>query len=421
MALRPLTEADLGMILEWRNAPEVRRHMYSKHEITMEEHREWFRRMQGDRESRWFVYANEGRAEGVVYFTQYRPDSGTSFWGFYTAPGTPAGTGTRLGLDALSEAFGPLRLHKLNSEVLATNERSIRFHEKLGFQLEGRFRDFHHDGERYVDVVRVGILSSEWEERRKSIERTVAEMAQDSTRAAPGNGGDAMRCVFASCKPWHREFFDHLRREGGVQWAWASDPEGLLEAVQSLRPRYVFFLHWNWRVPSEVWSQYECVCFHMTDVPYGRGGSPLQNLISAGHTKTRLSALRMVEAMDAGPVYAKRPLTLSGRAEEIYLRAGELSVELIRWIVANEPEPAPQHGEPTLFKRRKPEQSALPSQGLLRELYDHIRMLDAPTYPHAFLDHGEFRIEFSHATLGEDELGAKVTVRERRNTQENIP
>ncbi len=25
--------------------------------------------------------------------------------------------------------------------------------------------------------------------------------------------------------------------------------------------------------------KFECVCFHMTDVPYGRGGSPLQNLI----------------------------------------------------------------------------------------------------------------------------------------------
>jgi len=37
----------------------------------------------------------------------------------------------------------------------------------------------------------------------------------------------------------------------------------------------------------------------MTDVPYGRGGSPLQNLIVRGHTETKLTALRCVRDLDA--------------------------------------------------------------------------------------------------------------------------
>ncbi len=153
----------------------------------------------------------------------------------------------------------------------------------------------------------------------------------------------------------------------------------------------------------------------MTDVPYGRGGSPLQNLIVRGHKDTKLTALRMVREMDAGPVYVKRDLSLKGTAAEIYQRAGELSFEIIQWIVGNQPEPEPQSGEQVVFKRRKPEQSILPGTGGLEGLYDHIRMLDAPTYPLAFIDHGEFVIEFCDAHFEGQELNASVKIRKKQN------
>ena len=148
----------------------------------------------------------------------------------------------------------------------------------------------------------------------------------------------------------------------------------------------------------------------MTDVPYGRGGSPLQNLIVAGNKDTKLTALRMVEEMDAGPIYTKRSLSLSGRAESIYKRAGELSFDIIRWIVENAPTPLPQQGEIVSFKRRNPAQSKVPDDGALQIIYDHIRMLDAPTYPLAFIEHGGFRFEFANATLDGDEITAEVKI-----------
>ncbi|WP_417547462.1 hypothetical protein [Marinobacter segnicrescens] len=185
----------------------------------------------------------------------------------------------------------------------------------------------------------------------------------------------------------------------------------MLEANPDVR--YIFFLHWSWLVPETVWKNYECVCFHMTDVPYGRGGSPLQNLIVRGHEETMLTALRMVEEMDAGPVYAKSRLLLEGTAHEIYLRAGELSFELIDWMIKHEPQPEPQKGEAVVFRRRTPEQSLLPAFGTVTDLYDHIRMLDAPTYPKAYLEHGDFILEFSDAGASEEELIATVKIRKK--------
>lgn len=225
--------------------------------------------------------------------------------------------------------------------------------------------------------------------------------------------------IVASCKGWHKPGFDALAAPSPETWHWVSTPEELLDRLnQAPGCRYIFFLHWNWHVPQGIWAQHECVCFHMTDVPYGRGGSPLQNLIVAGHKSTKLSALRMVDEMDAGPVYAKKDMSLDGRAEEIYIRAGKLSFEIIRWIIENEPVPEPQQGEVVHFKRRKPEQSELPTDGRLDALYDHIRMLDAPSYPPAFIERGNFRIEFSGAQLKGEELVAQVVIRKRQIDQE---
>jgi methionyl-tRNA formyltransferase len=216
--------------------------------------------------------------------------------------------------------------------------------------------------------------------------------------------------VVASCKSWHKVNYDRISTAYVGDWHWVESPEQLLECVRRVQPKYVFFLHWNWIVPAEIWAEYECVCFHMTDVPYGRGGSPLQNLILAGHSQTKLTALRMVGEVDAGPIYLKQPLSLAGTAQEIYLRAGELSFEMIRKIVDAEPVPQAQRGEPTFFKRRKPDQSHLPTNSDPKAIYDFIRMLDADGYPHAYIEYGNMRFEFSSAKLSADGVSASVNI-----------
>jgi methionyl-tRNA formyltransferase len=217
--------------------------------------------------------------------------------------------------------------------------------------------------------------------------------------------------IVASSRDWHWDGFQQFVANAPGMWQYVDSNEKLMDAVAASSPRYIFFLHWSSLVPDEIFENHECVCFHMTDVPYGRGGSPLQNLIVADKTETMMTALRMQREFDAGPVYAKLPMSLDGRAEEIYLRAGELCWQMIRMIITKAPTPTPQQGEPTLFRRRKPEQSLLPPEGTLLELYDHIRMLDAPSYPLAFIRYGEFQLQFRYAELKEDELHAQLIIR----------
>jgi len=218
--------------------------------------------------------------------------------------------------------------------------------------------------------------------------------------------------VVATTRPWNiAQYHATISALPGV-WHLVTTPDELTpEYLAAIQPRFIFFPHWSQRVPAEVTGRYECVSFHETDVPYGRGGSPIQNLIQRGHRDTVVTALRMVDDLDAGPVYAKRPLSLLGLAEEIYVRSASIVSEMIAEIASTEPLPVPQTGEQEVFRRRTPGQSAVSAEiSTLEELFDQIRMLDADEYPHAFLEHGGFRFEFTRPALRTGRIEATVQI-----------
>lgn len=227
---------------------------------------------------------------------------------------------------------------------------------------------------------------------------------------APASGGSTY--LYLANRPWHRAVFEELSAAAPGRWELVTEPAGLTVArLEALAPRYLFFVHWSWKVPDEIVERHECVNFHMTDLPYGRGGSPLQNLIARGHDTTLLTAIRMTSELDAGPVYAKRPLSLEGTAEAVYLRGARVAQEMILEIVEREPAPEPQVGEPVLFARRRPEESRLPSDACdIDAVHDFIRMLDAEGYPHAFVQHGNLRLELRRSSRYDGRIVAEVMI-----------
>ena len=184
----------------------------------------------------------------------------------------------------------------------------------------------------------------------------------------------------------------------------------------------IFFGHWSWIVNENILKKTECVCFHVADVPFGRGGSPLQNLISRGLSETKLTALKMVKEVDAGPIYDKKSLSLSGTAKDIFERMTPIMFEMMKTIIQLEPEPFPQNGEPVYFERRTPEMSKLPEEGDIERLYDHIRMLDVDTYPSAY-EHGKFRLKLRKAkqiSINSITAEAVITVVELKMMTETV-
>ncbi len=186
MPLHPLTEHDLELILPWRNAPAVRRAMVSHHEISLDEHRAWFERLQQDPSRRWYLFRDgDDVAQGVVYFTDIDAGQGTAFWGFYARPEAPAGTGLEMEFAALEMAFSTLGLHKLNCEVLASNPAVVNMHKKVGFTEEGRFREQHRDGADRIDIIRLGLLASEWAVCRERLRERISQLIEIKRQNTP--------------------------------------------------------------------------------------------------------------------------------------------------------------------------------------------------------------------------------------------
>lgn len=211
--------------------------------------------------------------------------------------------------------------------------------------------------------------------------------------------------IIASLKSWNHKNFKKLKKSyPKFHFVFVQNDVNLNQAfLDSLNPRYIFFPHWSFKIPKEIYQKYECIIFHIGDLPFGRGGSPLQNLIIRGIKQTKISALRACDVLDGGAIYLKESLNIAiGSAEQIYKKASQIIFfTMIPYILKYHPKPMPQIGNIIVFKRRKEEQSNLKTleNPNLEQIYDFIRMLDAPSYPKAFIESNGIRIELSKAKL----------------------
>jgi methionyl-tRNA formyltransferase len=224
------------------------------------------------------------------------------------------------------------------------------------------------------------------------------------------NKGEKPDIIIALSKEWldRHEYEDKL---SGYNIVFIHAKDDLSETnLDQYDFKYIFFPHWSFYVPSSVYDKYECVIFHMTDLPYGRGGSPLQNLINRKIYKTKITALQCSRNLDSGDIYMKKDLDLSGCAQDIYIRAGRIILSMIKEMIENKISPVMQDGEPVYFQRREPAQSEITNIVDTVSLFDHIRMLDADGYPTAFLEKDGFRYEFRQAELINGDLSARVRI-----------
>lgn len=172
---RPMAESDLSLIRDWRNNPDVRRFMYTQHEISETEHLRWWANQQGQANRVNLVFCADERPLGVVSFTWMDSINGRADWAFYAASDAPKGTGRRMEFAALDHAFATLAIRKLSCEVLTCNRRVILLHKSFGFRIEGLFRQQVKIGAVYDDVLRLALFADGWQKLRDTKQ---AEMSQ---------------------------------------------------------------------------------------------------------------------------------------------------------------------------------------------------------------------------------------------------
>lgn len=169
--------------------------------------------------------------------------------------------------------------------------------------------------------------------------------------------------------------------------------------IKKIKPDLIFFPHWSWIVDKFFFNNYKCICFHMTDLPYGIGGTPLQNLLIRGKKFTTVSAFRMNGKIDQGPILLKKKMILSGNAESIYIRCSNIVFNMIKAIIKKYPKEKKQLGKKVYFKRILSSHLDADKIRSLSQLHDLIRMRDAPTYINSFLKFKKFKISFFNSKI----------------------
>lgn len=190
-----------------------------------------------------------------------------------------------------------------------------------------------------------------------------------------------------------------------------SRPDELdLKKLSKFNPNIIFFPHWNWYVKEEIFQNFICIGFHTAPLPFGRGGSPIQNLILKGFKVTPVCAIKMTQELDAGPIYDKKEISLEGNLSEILGRLNEATNYLIMKLVNKLPEPTTQNGEIIKFNRLSRKDNEIKSCFSYEQIYDHIRMLDDKTYPSSYIKFNNAIFEFFETEKSENEISCKVKI-----------
>ncbi len=387
MSLLYLREAgrdDAELLFSWANDIDVRRNAFHQDTIVWDEHMRWFQGKLEDKNCRIYIGCIKAADMSEKAVGQIRLDitDGRALIDYsVSADQRGKGYGTEM-LRQLTARPG-LGIRLFAAQVKTENRASARVFEKCGF----------------TKVLR--------EESCELWEKACAEA-----------GEERERIVICTQKSFHIRRGEELREQYAGKYdvrILTKREELTIETLSKIAPKYLFFPHWSYLIPKEIYETYPCVVFHMTDLPFGRGGSPLQNLIVRGYTDTKISALRAGAGLDTGDIYMKEDLSLAGTADEILRRASEIIfTKMIPYLLEHDPRPLPQEGEPVLFGRRKPQDGRLLPEMDEKTIYDYIRMLDGEGYPPAFIELGDYTLRFREAEYQGEQVSARVTFEKKK-------
>lgn len=132
---------------------------------------------------------------------------------------------------------------------------------------------------------------------------------------------------------------------------------------------------------------------HESDLPQGKGWSPLTWQIIEGKNKIPVTLIEATEQVDAGDIYGQELIILKGTelVEELREKQGEATIKLLLNFIENYPNNTrrKQDGKESFYPRRKPEHSQLDIHKTIADQFNLLRVCDNERYPAWFEIHGE--------------------------------
>lgn len=145
---------------------------------------------------------------------------------------------------------------------------------------------------------------------------------------------------------------------------------------------------------GELAKHHNNIVVHASNLPAGKGFSPMAWQIAEGKRAITFTLFEAVEALDAGPVYMKDTLNLNGT--ELYDEWKKIQnqqvIDMVYKFVSQLPgvlkQGSPQIGEETVYRRRNISDNQLDVERSLSSQFDVLRICNPDKFPAWFLHRG---------------------------------
>ena len=163
----------------------------------------------------------------------------------------------------------------------------------------------------------------------------------------------------------------------------------------------VFIFSWQKILSKEILDKnYINLVVHASDLPAGRGFSPLTWQILEGRNEIPVCLFEARELLDTGPIIYKDIMHLKGHEliSEIRSELGQLHIDFAKRYLseAEQPEGKIQKGDSSIYQRRTPINSKLDPTKTIQEQFNLLRIVDNNNYPAFFeLNDHVYKLEIS--------------------------
>lgn len=161
--LRPITDEDMDLIINWRNSDAVRPYFIYQKPFTKEGHEKWMETMIRSGLGYQFIVCRieDDMPVGCTYLRDYDRENSKIEYGVFLGSEDVKGKGIGteiLGL-TLEYAFNQLNIHKVFARAFADNAASVGSFLKGGFEKEAYLKDEVCVNGEYRDIVLLGKIN----------------------------------------------------------------------------------------------------------------------------------------------------------------------------------------------------------------------------------------------------------------------
>ncbi len=169
--LRLLQESDMKLKVKWFNDPEINKTLVVTEKFELKKSIQWFKKAVKDKSRCDFVIeTDQGKSIGLVGLMHIDNIHSTAEIFLVIGDKNYWGKGIMLEAEKLliGWAFENFDLHKITAPSLAENIASIITMKKLGFKIEGTFRQEKFLHGKRVDMIQLGLLRNEFKLANKA-------------------------------------------------------------------------------------------------------------------------------------------------------------------------------------------------------------------------------------------------------------